>query len=63
MRPAEHAEEVFVSYEDAIGALQQLHDAMVDLRWAVLEHDADLEEPKGKAFDNVEDLFADLRSR
>lgn len=63
MLPAEHAEEVFVSYEDAIGALQQLHDAMVDLRWAVLEHDADLEEPKGKAFDNVEDLFADLRSR
>ena len=60
---AEHAEEMSERNEEAIVALQKLHDVMVDLRWAVLEHDADLEEPKGKAFDNVEDLFADLRSR
>ena len=59
---AEHAEDVSVSNEEAIGALQKLHDALVDLRWAVIEHDADLEEPEGKAFDNVEDLVADLRS-
>ena len=61
--PVEHAEEVFEGNGQAIDALQKLHDAMVDLRWAVLEHDADLEEPTGKAFDNVEDLFSDLRSR
>ena len=60
--PAEHAEEVSVSKEEAIGALQKLHDTMVDIRWAVIEHDADLEEPEGKAFDNVEDLITDLRS-
>ena len=60
---ADHAVEVSERIEDAIGALQKLHDEMVDLRWAVIEHDADLEVPEGKAFDNVEDLFADLRSR
>ena len=59
----DHAGDVFVSNEEAVGTLQKLHDAMVDLRWAVIEHDADLEEPEGQAFDNVEDLVADLRSR
>lgn len=60
--PKEHAKEVSVRTEEAIDALQKLHDALVDLRWAVIEHDADLEEPEGKVFDNVEDLIADLRS-
>jgi hypothetical protein len=60
--PAEHAEEMSERSEDAIVALQKLHDALVDLRWAVLEHDADLEEPEGEAIDNVDDLIADLRS-
>ena len=59
----EHAEEVRERIEEAIVALQILHDSMVDLRWAVVEHDADLEEPEGEAFDNVKDLVADLRSR
>ena len=62
MLPKEHAEEVSVSNQEAISALQKLHDALVDLRWAVIEHDADLDEPEGKVFDNVEDLIADLRS-
>ena len=62
MLPAEHAEEMSERSEEAIIVLQKLHDALVDLRWAVLEHDADLEAPKGKAFDNVDDLIADLRS-
>lgn len=59
----EHDKEMFERIEEAIGALQKLHDEMVELRWVVIEHDADLEEPKGRVFENVEDLFADLRSR
>ncbi|MDD9993065.1 MAG: hypothetical protein OXP75_14805 [Rhodospirillales bacterium] len=59
----EHAEEVSEGNREAIIALQNLHDSMVDLRWAVTEHDADLEVPEGEAFDNVEDLVADLSSR
>ena len=58
----EDAEVLSGSNEDAISALQRLHDSMVDLRWAIAEHDADLEEPEGKALNNVEDLIADLRS-
>lgn len=60
--PAEHAEEVSERNGEAITALQKLYDALVDLRWAIIEHDADLEEPEDKAFDNVDDLIADLRS-
>ena len=60
--PAVHAEEMSERSKEAIVALQKLHDALVDLRWAVLEHDADLEEPEGKAFDNVDNVIADLRS-
>ena len=59
----EHAAQVFEGNAEAIAALQELYDAMVDLRWAVVEHDADLERPKGKAFANVKDLFADIKSR
>ena len=59
---AGHAEEMSERSEEAIVTLQKLHDAMVDLRWAVLEHDADLEESEGEAIDNVDDLIADLRS-
>ena len=36
---------------------------MVDLRWSIIEHDANFEEPNEKTFDNVEDLIADLKSR
>ena len=51
------------SNDEAVRALQKLHDSMVELRWAVIEHDADLEEPEGKEIDNIEELIADLRSR
>ena len=39
------------------------HDAMVDIRWAVMEWRADRENPEGPAFDNVSDLLADLREK
>ena len=60
--PTDDAEEISIVSEEAIISLQLLHDSMVDLRWAVLEHDADLEKPEDKVFDNVKDLVADLKS-
>ena len=59
--PEEDAGAMFKAGEEAIGALRSLHDRMVDLRWAVLEHDADLETPDGKVYDDVEELVADLK--
>ena len=59
----EHGEEVSERIEEAIGSLKKLHDEMVNVRWAVMEHDADLEEPEGTKFDNADSLIADLRSR
>ena len=59
---AEDRDVMTKSIEEAIAALQQLHDSLVDIRWVVAEHDADLEKPDGKAFDTVEDLITDLRN-
>ena len=59
--PIEDAEEVSRACGEAIGALKSLHDRMVDLRWAVLEHDADLATPDGKVYDDVEEFVADLK--
>ena len=58
----EDAETMSGSIEDALHALQGVHDSMVDLRWAIIEHDADLEKPEARVFDNVEELVADLKS-
>ena len=58
----EHVEAMSDSSQGAIHALERLHDAMVDLRWAIVEHDADLEEPEDKAFETVEELVADLKN-
>ena len=59
---AKDSEAMSGSIEEAICALQSVHDSMVDLRWAVMEHDADLEKPENRVFDNVEELIADLQS-
>ena len=58
----EHMEAMANSKESVILAFQKLHDAIVDLRWAVMEHDADLEEPEPEVFENVDDFIADLKS-
>lgn len=63
MFSAQHVREVLESNREAVTALQRLHDLMVDLRWSIIEHDANFEEPNEKTFDNVEDLIADLKSR
>ena len=39
---------VVEAYNNSITAVADLHNAFVDLRWAIGEHDADLEEPTGK---------------
>ena len=63
MLSSEDAAEVSEGNSEAIAALQRLHDLMVDLRWAIVEHDANFEEPEDKTFNNVEDLVVDLNSR
>ena len=57
----EDAQEASSASDEAIGALRSLHDRTVDLRWAVLEHDADLEAPDDTVYDDVEELVADLK--
>ena len=56
------AEELSFGIEEAVDALTELHNSMVDLRWTVIEHDADLEKPKGKTYGSVEELITDLKS-
>lgn len=50
------------AYSAAIAAVADLHNHMGDLRWAIGEHDADLEKPTGEAFADPEKLKAYLKS-
>ena len=47
-----------------VTALRRLHDAAVRLRWAVLEHDADLAEVSSQSYapSEINKLIADLES-
>ena len=48
---------VISSYERAIVALEGLHDAVVDFRWAILEHDSNLEQPTGNQTESSDELL------
>ena len=43
-------------YTVALTSIADLHNLMVELRWAVGEHDADLEKPTGPVFSDKEKL-------
>jgi hypothetical protein len=45
----DNKEAVVEAYNHAIAAVADLHNAFAELRWAIGEHDADLEEPTGNA--------------
>ena len=57
-----HEHAVVDAYDQSVQAFIELHDAIVDLRWAVMEHDADLEQPTGEPVNNVTDLVARLQA-
>lgn len=46
------------AYNEAISGLSDLHDAINDLRWAVIIQDGLLEKPTGKPEANVDNLFS-----
>lgn len=52
------------AYTDAIAQVADLHDAINGLRWAIMEHDADLSPAAGKRYTsgNIEELFSELDS-
>ena len=47
---------VVEAYNRAIAAVADLHNAFADLRWAIGEHDADLEEPTGKPLSTAKEI-------
>jgi hypothetical protein len=46
------------AYTETINSLADLHDALNDLRWAVMLHDGQLDTPSGNPTNSVDDLFA-----
>lgn len=56
----EDKELIVDEYTSAIATVADLHNAMTDLRWAVMEHDADLEKDTGKTYTDVDKMFADM---
>lgn len=57
-----HLDTLIGEFTNAIEAIAQLHDLLVELRWAVAEHDADLEAPAGKPCSSAEEFFRTLSS-
>jgi hypothetical protein len=49
--------QVLSAYERAIVTLSGLHDAVVEFRWVIMEHDADLESPVGPATDSPREIL------
>ena len=58
----DHKSSVVDEYAAAIASVADLHNLMMDLRWAFGEHDADLEQPVGSAISSSEDLKAYLET-
>lgn len=56
----EDKEAVVDAYNRATSAVADLHNSFADLRWAIGEHDADLEEPTGKPLSTTEEIAAYL---
>lgn len=48
---------IISSYERATVALEGLHDAVVDFRWAILEQDSNLEQPTGNPTESSGELL------
>lgn len=53
---------VVAEYDQTIEAVRSLHNAMTELRWAIMEHDADLEKAVSKPFSAAEDAIKDLKA-
>lgn len=60
--PNHHAESLVGEFDGAIGAISELHDIIVSMRWAVAEYDADLEKPVGTAHASAEDFLKSLKA-
>lgn len=56
----ENKEAVVDAYNRATSTVADLHNSFADLRWAIGEHDADLEEPTGKPLSTTEEIAAYL---
>lgn len=57
-----HVDELVSEFDSAIQTLSQFHDLCIAIRWAVAEHDADLEQPIGAAASSAEELLKALKA-
>ena len=53
----ENEHRVVSAYERAVVALEGLHDAVVEFRWAIMEHDANLENPTGESASSAANII------
>jgi hypothetical protein len=53
----ENKRRVVSAYERAVVALEGLHDAVVEFRWAIMEHDANLENPTGESASSAANII------
>ena len=55
-----HKEDVVSEYQKTLVLIAEFHNLLIELRWAIMEHDADVAEETG-TYSNIEDLSAHLK--
>jgi len=57
----DHEDNIVMEFERTIDRVLNCHNALIELRWALLEHDADLDEPSAEGpFDDADVLIQSL---
>lgn len=58
----DHEDSVVTEYERAMELVSDWYAANRDFRWAVMEHDADFDEPAGQSYGTAEELINALNT-
>lgn len=56
----EDKELIVSEYTSTIAAVADLHNAMNNLKWAIMENDADSDNSSSKPYADIEEMFADM---
>ena len=56
-----HLDSLISEFNRAIEAVAALHDMLIALRWAIAEHDADLEAPVGAPCSSADEFFKSVK--
>jgi len=58
----ENKDAVISEYSQTVDSFSALHDGLIELRWAIMEHDVSIEEMPGEIYSSAEKLIEHLKA-